>query len=32
VFPLAAWDEAFRRFERRDGVKLLLDPWHGGMT
>jgi L-iditol 2-dehydrogenase len=27
VFPLAAWEEAFSRFERRDGVKLLLDPW-----
>lgn len=27
VYPLGAWQEAFARFERRDGVKLLLDPW-----
>ena len=27
VYPLHAWEEAFQRFERRDGVKLLLDPW-----
>lgn len=26
VYPLSAWDDAFRRFEARDGVKLLLDP------
>ena len=28
VYPLAAWQTAFQRFERREGVKLLLDPWH----
>src|SRR5215208_3098196 len=27
VYPLASWEDAFQRFERRDGVKLLLDPW-----
>lgn len=27
VYPLAAWEAAFQRFARRDGVKLLLDPW-----
>lgn len=27
VYPLADWKDAFRRFERREGVKLLLDPW-----
>jgi L-iditol 2-dehydrogenase len=27
IYPLSAWEEAFRRFERREGVKLLLDPW-----
>jgi len=27
VYPLGAWQDAFARFERRDGVKLLLDPW-----
>ena len=27
AYPLASWDDAFHRFERRDGVKLLLDPW-----
>jgi L-iditol 2-dehydrogenase len=27
VFPLAGWEEAFGLFERREGVKLLLDPW-----
>jgi L-iditol 2-dehydrogenase len=27
VYPLAAWHDAFQRFERREGVKLLLDPW-----
>jgi L-iditol 2-dehydrogenase len=27
VYPLQRWDEAFQRFERREGVKLLLDPW-----
>jgi L-iditol 2-dehydrogenase len=27
VYPLQQWDEAFQRFERREGVKLLLDPW-----
>ena len=29
VYPLVAWRDAFDRFERRDGVKLLLDPWDG---
>lgn len=27
VYPLAGWADAFQRFEQRDGVKLLLDPW-----
>ncbi len=27
VYPLSAWHDAFRRFEARDGVKVLLDPW-----
>lgn len=27
VYPLQRWEEAFRRFEGRNGVKLLLDPW-----
>jgi L-iditol 2-dehydrogenase len=27
VYPLADWEDAFQRFEQRDGVKLLLDPW-----
>jgi hypothetical protein len=27
VIPLAGWEDAFARFERREGVKLLLDPW-----
>jgi L-iditol 2-dehydrogenase len=26
VYPLAGWEDAFARFEARDGVKLLLDP------
>src|SRR5215210_5352125 len=26
VYPLASWEDAFQRFERRDGMKLLLDP------
>ncbi|MCC6314114.1 MAG: sorbitol dehydrogenase, partial [Thermomicrobiales bacterium] len=26
VYPLHDWAEAFARFERRDSVKLLLDP------
>ncbi|MGH2615568.1 MAG: zinc-dependent alcohol dehydrogenase [Thermomicrobiales bacterium] len=30
VYPLSGWEDAFRRFERRDGVKLLLDPWREG--
>ena len=29
VYPLAGWEDAFVRFEQRDGVKLLLDPWDG---
>jgi len=29
VYPLAGWEDAFQRFEQRDGVKLLLDPWDG---
>ncbi len=29
VYPLAGWEEAFHRFEQRDGVKILLDPWEG---
>jgi L-iditol 2-dehydrogenase len=27
VYPLAEWSDAFQRFERREGIKLLLDPW-----
>ena len=27
VYPLSGWEAAFHRFERREGVKLLLDPW-----
>jgi L-iditol 2-dehydrogenase len=27
VYPLTNWEDAFARFEQRDGVKLLLDPW-----
>jgi L-iditol 2-dehydrogenase len=30
VYPLTGWAEAFQRFERREGVKLLLDPWANG--
>jgi len=26
AYPLSAWEDAFHRFEARDGVKLLLDP------
>ncbi|MBA2596947.1 MAG: zinc-binding dehydrogenase [Chloroflexia bacterium] len=26
VFPLADWESAFHRFERREGMKLLLEP------
>lgn len=26
AFPLDRWDEAFARFERREGVKLVLEP------
>ena len=26
LFPLTGWQEAFATFERRDGVKLLLEP------
>ncbi len=32
VYPLASWEDAFARFEGRDGVKLLLDPWGNGST
>ncbi len=28
VYPLTSWEDAFRRFEGREGVKLLLDPWN----
>jgi L-iditol 2-dehydrogenase len=28
VYPLTDWQAAFQRFERREGVKLLLDPWN----
>jgi L-iditol 2-dehydrogenase len=27
TYPLTGWQDAFQRFERREGVKLLLDPW-----
>jgi L-iditol 2-dehydrogenase len=27
VYPLTSWRDAFQRFEQREGVKLLLDPW-----
>jgi L-iditol 2-dehydrogenase len=27
VYPLSGWADAFQRFEQREGVKLLLDPW-----
>ena len=27
VYSLARWEDAFDRFERREGVKLVLDPW-----
>jgi L-iditol 2-dehydrogenase len=30
VYPLAGWEDAFHRFEGREGVKLLLDPWAEG--
>jgi hypothetical protein len=26
VYPLAGWEDAFARFERREGVKLVLEP------
>jgi len=26
VFPLTDWESAFHRFERREGMKLLLEP------
>jgi L-iditol 2-dehydrogenase len=29
IYPLAEWSDAFQRFEQREGVKLLLDPWNG---
>ena len=29
VYPLADWRIARVRFERYEGVKLLLDPWSG---
>ena len=27
TYPLAGWADAFSTFEKREGVKLLLDPW-----
>ena len=27
VYSLSEWADAFQRFEQREGVKLLLDPW-----
>ena len=27
IYPLTHWEDAFSRFEGREGVKLLLDPW-----
>jgi L-iditol 2-dehydrogenase len=30
VYPLSAWQDAFHRFEQRDGIKLLLDPLADG--
>src|SRR4051812_35040335 len=27
VYSLSNWADAFERFERREGVKLILDPW-----
>lgn len=27
TYPLAGWADAFRTFERKEGIKLLLDPW-----
>lgn len=27
TYPLAGWEDAFTTFERREGIKLLLDPW-----
>ena len=27
AYPLAGWADAFNTFEKREGVKLLLDPW-----
>ena len=27
AYPLAGWADAFSTFEKREGVKLLLDPW-----
>ena len=32
VYPLAGWEDSFARFEQRDGVKLLLDPWSQRMS
>ena len=27
AYPLAGWADAFDAFEKKDGIKLLLDPW-----
>jgi L-iditol 2-dehydrogenase len=27
AYPLAGWAAAFSAFEKKEGVKLLLDPW-----
>lgn len=30
TYPLAGWADAFSTFEKKEGVKLLLDPWADG--
>lgn len=26
VFPLSRWEDAFKKFERKEGIKIMLDP------
>jgi L-iditol 2-dehydrogenase len=30
TYPLAGWADAFSTFEKKEGIKLLLDPWADG--
>jgi L-iditol 2-dehydrogenase len=26
IFPISDWQEAFRKFERKEGIKVILKP------